>query len=488
MARDLFRSQGNTNYYLDSHTGDDKNSGTSPQKPWKSLSRVNKTLFAPGDNILFKAGTKYTGRLCPLGSGNERQPILIDMYGEGTKPRIDGNGVYLETVLLYNQEYWEISNLEITNTGEKRVPKRAGVRIKIENFGTAHHIYLKNLFAHDVNGSNVKSEGGGYGIIWENLGATTRSRFHGLLIEACHILRTDRNGICGQSDFWQRSKWHPSLNVIIRYNLLEDIGGDGIVPIGADGCLIEYNKLDKGRQRCADHAAGIWPWSCDNTLIQFNEVSRMKGTKDGQGFDSDWNCNNSLFQYNYSHDNEGGFMLVCNNGDAGMNSICANTIIRYNISQNDRTRLFHIAGPVANTKIYNNVFYVGAQLDIWAVLSGDWAGFAKDTFFYNNIFYVDGKVNYDFGQSTNNVFERNVFYGDHQNQPQDSFAIAADPMLVNPGSGGEKLDSLEGYKLSPGSPCIGAGLLIEDNGVQDFWGNKLPKQGKFDIGAHQLSK
>ena len=33
-------------------------------------------------------------------------------------------------------------------------------------------------------------------------------------------------------------------------------------------------------------AAGIWPWSCDNTLVQFNEVSGHKAPWDAQGFDS----------------------------------------------------------------------------------------------------------------------------------------------------------------------------------------------------------
>ena len=60
-------------------------------------------------------------------------------------------------------------------------------------------------------------------------------------------------------------------------------------------------------------AAGIWPWSCDNTTIQFNEVYGHKAPWDAQGFDADYNCNNTIIQYNYSHDNYGGLVLVCNN-------------------------------------------------------------------------------------------------------------------------------------------------------------------------------
>jgi len=87
----------------------------------------------------------------------------------------------------------------------------------------------------------------------------------------------------------------------------------------------------------------------DNTLIQFNEVSGVKGMKDGQAFDSDAYTSNTTFQYNYTHDNDGGFMLVCCFENKG-------TVIRYNISQNDRTRLFHMAGSNEDVRIYNNVF------------------------------------------------------------------------------------------------------------------------------------
>ncbi|MBD0381855.1 hypothetical protein [Paenibacillus sedimenti] len=44
----------------------------------------------------------------------------------------------METVHLYNVEYWEIRNLEITNTGVEREAKRKGVFVQVHNFGTAH--------------------------------------------------------------------------------------------------------------------------------------------------------------------------------------------------------------------------------------------------------------------------------------------------------------------------------------------------------------
>ena len=509
-------------YYVDSNDGNDNNSGTSPGEAWKSLTPVNSTTFMPGDKILFKAESTYTGQLKPQGSGASGKPIIIDMYGDGNKPRIDGEGLVLDTLLLENVEYWEVSNLEITNLGPTRENWRTGVKVSANNCGTLHHIQLKNLYVHDVNGSLDKSTEG-CGIYWDCTGSTP-SRFDGLLIEDCNVVRTDRNGICGRSSFTNRSgNWFPSLNVVIRGNVIEDCGGDCIKPWGCEGCLVEFNVVHGGRQRCDDYAAGIWPWSCDNTVIQFNEVSHVKGAKDGQGFDSDYNCRYSLFQYNYSHDNDGGFMLVC--GPAATSSMAGTvgTVIRYNISQNDAERTFHISGVgVQNTCIYNNVIYVGSGPEIPLTLFGYWDGWPDNTRLYNNIFYADsgaalrysnapdGSRNEDgtyddelgYGSSTNIVFSNNVYYGDHNNPPTDLMeipydpnAITADPNLVDPNSGGYGIDTLGGYMLQSGSPCISAGadtgIDYNDpnyiNGGMDFWGNELPDVNALDIGAHQYS-
>ena len=102
-------------YYVDSQTGNDTRSGLSPKQAWASLDRVNQSDFAPGDRILLKRGTRYTGQLRPGSSGREGRPIVISSYGLGALPRIDGNGVFLDAVVICNIEYVELSHLEITN-------------------------------------------------------------------------------------------------------------------------------------------------------------------------------------------------------------------------------------------------------------------------------------------------------------------------------------------------------------------------------------
>lgn len=500
MAADVVPGDGGTAYYVDSQTGDDAQAGTRPEQAWKSLAKVNGTRFAPGDRILFKGGTRYTGELRPQGSGREGQPIRIGAYGAGGRPRIDGGGIPA-AVSLHNVEYWEVEGLEITNTGTARAP-RNGVKVTLEDFGTAHHVQLRDLYIHDVNGTNVKKDGGGCGISWNNWGNKVKSRFDGLLIENCRLVRTDRNGISG-GGYADRSKWHPSLNVIIRGNLIEDFGGDGIVPIGTDGCLVERNVLRRGRQRAEDYACGIWPWGCDNTVIQYNEVSGMKGVKDGQGFDSDYNCRNSLFQYNYSHDNEGGFLLVCNFAPKGGDADTfgnTGTVVRYNISQNDGTpnagtlgHLISMQGPVKNIQVYNNVIYVPKSksgvlmVNTWVTDQGP----PEKLFYANNLFYAEPEtaVGWMNGGSRNVTFANNLFFGNKFQLPLGTAWITADPLLVNPGSGTAGMASLGGYRLTAGSPCLGAGQDLPHNGGRDFWGNPLPPAGgKTSIGAHEPAR
>jgi hypothetical protein len=272
--------------------------------------------------------------------------------------------------------------------------------------------------------------------------------------------------------------------VVIRGNLLEDIGGDAIKPWGSNGAVVEHNTVRGARRRCEDAAAGIWPWDSDDTVIQFNEVSGVRGVNDGQGFDSDYRCRNSIFQYNYSHDNDGGFMLICSPGD----SYCEGTIIRYNISQNDGspgTGVFHFGGGARNTRIYNNLIYTGAGRDLPLLRFTAWSGGnARDTYFDNNIFYVDGRVTYEWGGSANNVFRHNIFYGRHEGRPEDAYALTNRPPLPGPGTGGNGFDSLGGYR-PPAGVALATGTIIESNGGRDFFGNRLPPGEAPTIGVCQ---
>lgn len=410
-----------TTYYVDANNGNDTNAGTSPGEAFASLEKINNLNLKAGTKVLFKSGTAYFGQLKPKGVGKQGNPIIISKYGGEAKPIINGEGNYMAAVHIYNMAYVELHDLEITNTGLERQNGRRGVMVEAYNCGEVKHIILDNLFIHDVNGSLVKSDGGGSAILWRNHGDQLKTKFDSLIIQNCHLKNCTRNGINARG-YTRRDNWHPSTNVIIRNNLLEGIPGDGIVPIGTDGTLIEYNVM----RDCPDvlshkeAAAGIWPWSADNTLIQYNEVAGHKAKWDGQGFDSDWNCLNTTIQYNYSHDNYGGFLLVCNKGNtinSPGNIGTNNTIVRYNLSVNDGIRPYettqrgwfsptmHISGPVDQTLIHHNLFIFPAKtqeaIDKTFIQMDNWGGpWPTKTLVANNS--MDFSENYS------------MFYGESQ--------------------------------------------------------------------------
>ncbi len=82
---------GNATIYYVSTSGNDSNAGTSSDKPWKSLSKVNSFTFKPGDQILFKRGDQWSGTITVTAGGSSGSPVLYGSYGTGAKPKIYGS-------------------------------------------------------------------------------------------------------------------------------------------------------------------------------------------------------------------------------------------------------------------------------------------------------------------------------------------------------------------------------------------------------------
>jgi parallel beta-helix repeat protein len=305
------------------------------------------------------------------------------------------------------------------------------------------------------------------------------SRFDDLIIEHCHVERTDRNGIC------QRGHGGPrSTRIIIRNNRLENIGGDGIKLWGTNGGLIEHNTVRNARARCQDHAAGIWPFDSDDTTIQFNTVSHTRGTLDGQSFDSDYHCRRTLIQYNVSHNNEGGFLLVCAPGRAPNQD----TIVRYNISVHDgvnTARVIHFGGGSDRTLIHNNTFILGPNQQLPMLLFTDWdGGKARNARFSNNLVIVErgGIAKYDFGPSTGTLLENNLFVGRHEGLPQGITAVPSAPPIASKPIPSENPDWLQALRPLPNRD-FPRGKIIENPGTRDFFGTPLPPGKPLAIGA-----
>lgn len=487
----------NKTYYLDVNTGSDDNTGISENSAWKSIEKISSRTFFPGDKILLKAGSVWEGQLLFRGSGDKNNPIVIDKYGDGKKPQINGNGLN-SALLLKNQEYIEVNNLCLTNEASEEGLRRGFLFVSENENKVYRHILLNGLEIEKVKGklgADMVSKATG-GIGFEIRGNENLSRFDDLIIENCNIKNVDNVGIYIWSELNlhpRDSKWNElkCTNVVIRNNRLTNIGKNAMIIRISQAPIIEKNIIERAAARF--HGNAIVIFGCKDALIQYNEVY---GTKyyglEGAAYDSDYNCEGTVIQYNYSHDNEGGMINFCNNPSSkpprGYND---GTIVRYNISQNDIYRVFAFDGPVTNTYIYNNTVYVGESLSPKILefdTFGKAPGYAQKTFFRNNIIYNVGKGYYVYGESKENVFENNCFYGFHSDsEPNDAFKIIRDPLFLEAGKGGNGFKSLIGYQLKENSPCIGKGVKEENHPLLDILGNPISSGAdKVNIGAVQF--
>ncbi len=420
-------------YYVDASHGADAHDGTMAASAWQSLNRVNRAALAPGDRVLFRSGEVWHGQLAPGASGKAGQPIVFDRYGNGPLPLIAGDGTVTDAVLIHNVEQVELHHLAVTNHGAAAADRR-GIDVLLENYGTAHHIVLADLYVHDVNGLDAHKNNGG--ILFRIHGAQVPSRFDDLVIERNVVWKVDRSGIVGESSNIARTHWLPSLHVVLRDNYVDDIGGDGIVPWATDGAVVEGNVARRCNQRSTGFNAGIWQWSTDNTTLTMNEAFETKGTRDGEGFDSDYNSRNTHFMHNYSHDNDGGFMLICTpvKRDQAVNLGNTGTMVRENISRDDRGLLINLSGA-DDVLVADNLFYVGRDRHL-QFLASNWDGWSKNARFADNSFYVAGSLS--FGHSLtrkedgsytiapgwrpaqNIVFTGNHYFGEIINPPSDA--------------------------------------------------------------------
>ncbi len=480
-----------TDYHFDATSGDDTFPGTSPEQAWKSLGKAEGIILKPGDKLLFKAGERWSGQLRLEGGGTTEAPVKIARYGEGSRPRIDGEGKVPTPVFLKNIQGIEVRDLELTNLGPARKPGRFGIQILNVSPPVARHIVLENLFIHDVNGAYAKTHFAGAGIQID-IPVSAPARFDDLRIEDCHIKDCSRNGIIVRGGRF-RPNWNPSTKVVIRNNLIEGVGGDGIVPSCCDGALVEWNTMRDcpryGKEGGA--AAGIWPFSCDNTLLQFNEVSEHKAWIDAQAFDCDYNCNNTTYQYNYGHDNEGGFMLMCSPGIKtkgwhAQNAWNKGSTVRHNLSINDGSRstdgdkqfyspTFSITGETTqNSKILGNLIIIpkkaDPKMDTDLIEFGDWGGKSPvNTLIRENVFVVASGQNgtFSFGKAKDVRVENNHFFGGiatiaetAQVKARDNLLQPAAPDAVEIRGTAEELAKFRDFLEKKGNPHEKQGVKI----------------------------
>lgn len=470
--------------------------------PLNTLDAVNAIELSQGDQLRFKRGTTCDGSLQPQGSGAPGSPIVIDAYGDASaeKPHIRGGGVE-EAVLLYNQEYWEIRNLQISNidaeAAEQYQHERRGLVIAIEDIGKADYYRVVGVDVHDVYGEGKKDLGGSGGIQLEVYANTendlrVKSWFNDVVIEGNSVENVNRSGInmstawkCRAEVGWngcagadrQNLPWTPSTGLVIRGNTVTNVGGDGIVVQMSKNALVEHNTVSNVANMPNGSNAGVWAWNADGTVFQYNEVfdvKRLWDNNDGNAFDADYGTTETVFQYNYSHDNAGGMMLYC-----GCGGLATKVTFRYNVSENDQNRLNFVAGGTENA-FYNNTIIAPDTEDF---MLNNVNGNGTSLLMANNLFVATQNVVDQSQNSSANaiLWRNNAFSGAVDGWPAGTDNIEiAERLAPSEGSGIDRF-AIEDSRLA------GAGIPVAAPGTHDLYGNEVPTSCAPDIGAFQFS-
>ena len=525
-------------YYISSSNGNDNNNGLSSQSPFQSIDKLNSLTFFPGDSILFMSGDYFEGMFWIKGSGNSQQDIVVDRYNGSTRPIINGFG-YQACVLIYNDQYITLNNLELTNEAshldsQGNVKKlvgfggasndwgsginvRFGVKI-VADVSSLSNFTIDNLKIHNIfpTPTNLQLIHQGYGIKIETRSDTTIFQLNtisNVLIKNTSISETGHYGIWIKSLGLNGIDSVKNNQIQVKSCSFEFTGGSGFVPNKSKNVLVEnctFNHTGSDiDQRMWKRGSGMWPFDCKNVVAQHNEFKNAHGPQDSYGCHIDYGNENVVFQYNYSYNNEGGFVEIL-----GDNINCG---YRYNISVNDgyredpngtpwnkKGKIFWVSNycgnsnvrcPNTGTFIYNNTSFTNEtifpEIYFWPNIG--------DVHVFNNLVYVspNGTTIPTLIQNNLNTLDisHNLFYDSARIDLDVDLmnnALYNNPNLLNPSPLG--VDNPQLYQLQNNSIAIGAGKLINgsldstnyllNNGGRDFFGNVVSSIDPPSIGAY----
>jgi hypothetical protein len=504
-----------SNYYLDCSTAQ-SGSGTEAS-PWNSVGSVNAFTFHARERLLLKRGSTCNGLLAPQGSGAPGAPIVIDAYGTGPAPIIDG-GHAEAAVKLFNQQYWEINNLEIVG-GDLY-----GLYVSGDTpNSTLTHIYLRHLDVHGAHfNSRTRSDSGE--VFLSPKGA--RQTLHDVLIDhvTAHDSHVSEGIIVSAGGGWveEHGVLQPlGSDVTVQDSTAHDVYGDGIMIAEVTNGMLQRNVVYRSGL-CPDCTGstpvGLWQWYCHKCVAQYNEsyANESWGKDDGGDYDIDYFNEDNLVQYNYGHDSAGYCIAIYAAGSRAT----VNSIVRFNVcSNNGRSKelskqgeiYIHTwdGGSIDGLQIYNNTIYWNPASNAAAINASDpkFSGNGP-RFFRNNIIYstvpeiirtlasglsFDNNIYWSTAaSSTSWQVDANTytsFSAYHAATRQDAHSDYVDPKLTEPSYHAPGMPK-SALQLLPGSPAIGTGADICAGrkecsmGSNDFWKHALAGR-PYNIGANQ---
>ncbi len=521
----------NTNgatYYVDAVNGNDSWAGTSPATAWKTLGKVQRSSFSPGDAILLMRGCVWREPLKPPSSGSSGSPITFSSYGSGAKPTINGSTVMTGWTLN------TASIFQVTISYPAKVVVQDGTLLKYCPWNTN----VATTFSGATAGSF--SADGSTCYVWSTDGASPNSHTtevaqftggndDGIVINGKSYVTIDGLMSCNNSGngiaYGENSS--SGAGVIIR-NCNAFFNGNSGIYVSCAGtirnCLVTFDTVYQNKMHGIgflqhitnstishslvhdnswdpnQHMIGIETWSVSSTnyvdscIIEYNEVY---GTGSGMPYTGS-ECA-GIQMDNYTAHTNVRYNKIYNNAGWGLYHYGGTgNVFSYNVVYNNARGGFYGSGTVASPSmsLYNDTFYKNGGFGttfgvIFTTAHG--IGVMKNCIIAETATYEF--YDYVAGHSTPDTIDNNLYYHPAGGQflwwdagseigytslsafkaasGQDAHSLGVDPLFTNPAT----------YNLSlrANSPCINAGVNL--GFVRDFAGNSIV--GLPDLGAYE---
>ncbi|MBX7120970.1 MAG: right-handed parallel beta-helix repeat-containing protein [Opitutaceae bacterium] len=482
-----------TTYFV-STSGDDNNIGTRADAPWRTVKKVNSTLFEPADSILFKRGDIWTAsnggdQLTISSSGrSESSRIIYGAYGSGGKPIFDGAGLSGRGAYLSGKNYVTLQDLDFRNSSQQGVDLQDCTHVSV----------LRVEVLSNGKGPAINARRGGYILIDAcvvtdarsngiHFGGSETDRIHDSTIQNCTVNGTRANdGIVIHAD--SSSDQNPAgANFVIRNNTATGCFEQGFDITTGTNVLMEHNRSYGNRA-----GAITIGHQASNVVLRYHQSENEPTANTAMTLNI--STQNVVVEYSTFTGSVHAKPIV-NIKKHDLNKyrrdfLPENIVLQNNVfvwkseATGDIFRISSENGPVETHRLVvrNNIFYsVTGAMIIMNFMNPhrppNYASDAKGGYsFNNNVYFSPGGVRWRIGSDSDRSFQsyRTDF------APSDSLdSVETDPLFVNAPAGN--------YRLKTNSPARDMGHSTPGMLMADGDGTAIPMGSARDIGAFESS-
>ncbi|MCF6271457.1 MAG: T9SS type A sorting domain-containing protein [Melioribacteraceae bacterium] len=455
-------------YYINKKTGNDSNSGLSPNEAWENVEKTNDFSFAPGDSVLFSRGSTWNFTLLIKSSGVEGNLIYYGAYGEGRKPTFDMLFYNKRGALIArNQKYVKIENMVFKNTNGNPPNHANGVHFKYCDF-----FIVKNIEVYGAGNFSIGVMSGSSNFLLDSCIAMN-GKSNGIILGYGHDGEGGSNSIV-QNSYVSRIRWNDNFvlhqgdgstseilgeNFILRNNYAEySLGEEGFDITSGTNILLDNNITNSNRQ-----GAVMIAHSAKNVTIK-NHIAYADNKVRGAGRFGIYGLGDVTFKGNLVFGYKDAMMVV-NTKDV---TIKHNTFIWEDVYGDG----ISISWDADTVTFKNNIlttadeFYGRISVKDNIILSD------KARYDFDNNMYFGKWPDFVYGSTFYNLYTwRSTFN-------QDSNSVVQDPYLFDKANGD--------FTLSDSSWAIDNADSSDRYGEVDMLGTTIPYGAGADIGAFEF--